>query len=165
MLALDFQQILSQAIAFVVLLVILRRFAWTPLLRMLDQRREGIERELRETAHQRDELARVQDEYGRRLAKIDDEARTKLQQCILEGKRIAIEVQEQARAQAQGILAKAKETVELEIAKAKVTLRDQLADMTVEAVERVLQKKVDAKTDRALIDAALDELEHERVRP
>lgn len=161
MLALDLQQILSQVLSFLVLLWILRRFAWRPLLMILDQRRAHIEEELRQAAQSKAQLARLQDEYAQRLAKIDEEARTKIQQAILEGKRVAIEIQEQARAQSQAIMTKSKETLELELAKAKVTLRDQLAAMTVEAVERIIKHKLDAKTDRQLVESVLEELEQE----
>jgi len=155
----DLQQIISQAVSFLILLWLLRRFAWRPLLALLDQRRARIEEEFRKIAHSKTELAHLQEDYRQRLAKIEDEARTKIQQAILEGKRIGIEVQEQARAQAQAVMAKAKETMELELAKAKVTLRDQVAAMTMEAVERVLRQKLDAKTDRHVVDTVLDELE------
>ena len=160
----DLQQVLSQAVSFLLLLWVLRRFAWKPLLRVLDQRRARVEEEFRRIAQTKSELARLQEDYGRRLAAIEQEARTKIQQAILEGKRIAGEIQEQARGQGQAILTKSKEAVELELAKARVTLRDQVARMTVEAVERVLQQKLDPKTDRALVESALDELERGRVR-
>ena len=164
MLALDLQQILSQVLSFLLLLGILRRFAWRPLLTILDQRRQRIEEELRHVAQSKAEITQLQQDYSQRLATIDNEARAKIQQAILEGKRIAMEIQEQARAQASTILTKSKETIELELAKAKVTLRDQVATMTMEAVERILREKVDAKTDRRLIDTILDELEREQSR-
>ena len=164
MLALDLQQILSQVLSFLLLLGILRRFAWRPLLTILDQRRQRIEEELRHVAQSKAEIAQLQQDYSQRLATIDNEARAKIQPAILEGKRIAMEIQEQARAQASTILTKSKETIELELAKAKVTLRDQVATMTMEAVERILREKVDAKTDRRLIDTILDELEREQSR-
>ena len=164
MLALDLQQIVSQVFSFLVLLWILRRFAWRPLLAMLDQRRAHIEEELRQAAHNKAELARLQADYAQRLAKIDEEARAKIQQAILEGKRIGIEVQEQARAQAQAIITKSKETIDLELAKAQVTLRDQLAAMTVEAVEQILKHKLDEKTDHRLIESVLADLEQHAPR-
>ena len=157
-LQLDLAQILSQAFSFVLLVWVLRRFAWRPLLGMLDQRRARIEDELRAVAQGRAELTALQQDYAQRLAKIDEEARAKIQQAILEGKRIGMEVQEEARAQAREVVAKSKETIELELAKAKVTLRDQMADMTVDAVERILKQKLDAATDHKLIDSILDEL-------
>ena len=159
MLQLDLQQIVSQAVSFILLVLILRRFAWKPLLAMLDGRRAHIEEQLRQVAHSKAEMARLQAEYAQHLAKIDEEARAKIQQAILEGKRIALEIQEQARAQGHAIMTKSRETIELELAKAKVTLRDQVVAMTMEAVERVLDQKLDAKTDRQLVERALSELE------
>jgi len=164
MLQLDIQQIISQAVSFLVLLWVLRRFAWKPLLGILDQRRAQIEEELRKIAHSKEEVARIEAEYSRRLAQIHDEARVKVQEAILEGKRISLEIQEQARAQAQALLTKSKETLELELAKAKVTLRNEVAGMTVEALERILRQQVDEKADRRLVDTILDELEREQAR-
>jgi F-type H+-transporting ATPase subunit b len=163
-LQLDIQQIVSQALSFLLLLWILRRFAWRPLLTMLDQRRAHIENELRQVAQHKIELARLQEDYGRRLAKIDEEARAKIQQAVLDGKRVAVEIQEQARAQALALMAKSKDAIELELAKAKVTLRDAVAGMTVEAVEQILRHKLDAQTDRRLVETVLDELEREQVK-
>jgi len=163
-LQLDVQQIVSQALSFLLLLWILRRFAWKPLLTMLDQRRAHIENELRQVAQSKIELARLQEDYGRRIAKIDEEARAKIQQAVIDGKRVAMEVQEQARAQALALMTKSKEAIELELAKAKVTLRDAVAGMTVDAVERIIRQKLDEPADRRLVDAVLDDLEKERAR-
>ena len=160
----DLQQILSQAVSFLLLLWFLHRFAWRPLLTTLDLRRSRIEEEFRQIAQTKSELARLQEDYGRRIAAIEEEARTKIQQAILEGKRVGGEIQEQAREQAAAILAKSKEAVEMELAKARVTLRDQVAQMTVEAVERVLRGTLDAKTDRRLVDQILEELDRAQAR-
>ena len=161
MLQLDMQQIVSQALSFLLLWWVLKRFAWKPLLKMLDERRANIEGELHRAAAAREELARLQAEYAQKLAGITDEARVKIQQAILEGKRVAMEIQEQARAQGHELLAKSKETMALELAKAKVTLRDQVAGMTLEALEKVLRQKLDPTTDRQLVEAALGDLERE----
>ena len=163
-LQLDLQQIVSQALSFLLLLWVLRRFAWRPVLSMLDERRRRIEEEFRQAAQTKAELARLQEHYSRRIAVIEDEARTKIQQAILEGKRVAVEIQEQARAQASALLTKSKDTVELELAKAKVTLRDQLVAMTMDAVERILQQKLDEQSDRRLIEGVLEDLERSRTR-
>src|SRR3989338_8160898 len=159
MLQLDVQQVISQALSFLLLLWVLRRFAWRPLLGILDGRRRQIEDTLQQAAKSREDVARLLAEYQGRLAQIEDEARQKLQQAILEGKRIALEIQEQARSQALAVVSKSKETIELEVAKARITLRDQVADMTIEAVERILQRKLDPKSDRVLVETVLEELE------
>jgi F-type H+-transporting ATPase subunit b len=164
MLQLDLQQILSQAASFLLLLWILKRFAWKPLLAILDQRRALIEEELRQAAQQRAQLERLQQDYRQRLAAIEDEARSKIQQAVLEGKRIAVEIQEQARAQGLAILTKSKETVELELAKAREVLKGQVIEMTLEALERMMRQKLDPKADRQLVDEILGELESDRSR-
>ena len=158
-LQLDLQQILSQAFAFIVLWLVLKRFAWGPLLSALDARRARIEEDLRKAASAQEEMTRLQQELSQRLAKIEDEARTKIQQAITDGKRLATEIQEEARMQSAALVAKAKDTVELEIAKARVTLRDQVAQMTTDAVERILRQKLTDATDQRLVDGVLDELE------
>ena len=160
MLQLDIQQVISQAISFLILLVVLKRFAWKPLLSILDQRRARIEEDLRQVAQKKDELDRLQQEYTKRLGAIEAEARTKIQQAILEGKRVSMEIQDEARTQSLALVEKSRETIELELAKAKVTLRNQLAAMTVGAVERILQQKLDAEKDKRLVESVLEQLEH-----
>lgn len=160
-LQLDVQQVISQALSFLLLLWVLRRFAWGPLLAMLDERRARIERSFQEAAKRQDELTRLQEEYSRRIAAIESEARAKIQESIAEGKRVALEIQEQARAQGAALITKSKETVELELAKAKITLRDQMVALTTDAVERILHEKLDAEKDMRLVKAVLDELDRE----
>ena len=160
-LQLDLQQVISQAFSFLLLLWVLRRFAWRPLLAMLDERRARIERSFQEARERQDELTRLQEDYSRRIAAIEAEARTKIQESIKEGKRVALEIQEQARAQGAALITKSKETVELELAKAKITLRDQMVALTTDAVERILREKLDAEKDTRLVEAVLDELDRE----
>ena len=157
-------QIATNILGFFLLVVFLRKVFWRSVLKLLDDRRHRIEQGLQDISRSKQELEQLQVEYGQRLAKIDEEARAKIQQAILDGKHIAMEVQEQAREQAQAIITKSKETVELELAKAKVTLKDQIAAMTMEAVERIVKQKLDPKTDRHLIDTVLEELEGQGAR-
>ena len=154
----DLQQILSQALSFLLLLWVLKRFAWKPLLGVLDARRARIEEDLRQAAATKDEMRRAQEELVQRLAKINEEAREKIQAAVQDGRRMASEIQEDARAQAQAILAKSNEAIALELAKAKVSLRDEIADMTVDAVERILRQRCDTDADRKLIASIIDEL-------
>ena len=163
-LTIDPAQIAIQLTGFGLFVWILARFAWKPILTLLDERRARIEEGFRQISQSKAEVANLQQDYRQRLAKIEEEARVKIQQAILEGKRISLEIQEQAREQAQSAMSKSKETIELELAKAKVQLRDHVAQLTVDAVEKVLRQKVDPKTDRQLVDAVLDDLAREAAR-
>ncbi|MBI2105078.1 MAG: F0F1 ATP synthase subunit B [Candidatus Omnitrophica bacterium] len=152
-------QIVTTVLGFFLLVAVLRRFFWRTILRMLDERRQRIEEAFRQLASAKEDAVRLQADYGQRLARIEDEARGRLQQAILEGKRIAMEIQEEARTQGAVLVNKSKEAVALELAKAKVTLRDELAAMTMAAIERILRERLDAERDRRLVEETLDELE------
>lgn len=157
--ALDLAQILSHAIGFAVMLFVLRRFAWGPLLTVLDQRRRQIAGGLEDAERTKQEMARLKATYERELAKIEEAARKKLLETVNEGRRIAAEIEEEGRAKAQLELLKAKEALALEVAKAKVGLRDQIVTLTVEAAEKLLRQRVDEPRDRALVEAFLAELD------
>ncbi len=159
MLETDLQQIISQAISFLLLFLVLRKFAWPGLLNMLDARRAKIAEDLRKAEQARDDMHKLQEELTVRLAKIDEEARANIQQSTSDGKQKAMQIQEEARQQAQSILKKSEEAVVMELAKARVTLRNQVADMTIAALERILKQKLDEKADQKLIEQVLDELE------
>ena len=152
-------QIATTVLGFFLLVVFLKKFFWSAILRMLDERRSTIEGRFRQIEQTQAKLAGLQETLNRRLTVIDEEARAKIQQAILEGKRIAGEIQEETRAQAQAVIAKSKETIEIELAKAKVSLRDDLADLTVEAAAKLLGERVDADADRRLVRSIIDELE------
>ena len=151
-------QIATTILGFFVLVVLLRKFFWTAVLRLLDDRRARIEEAFNTIARSKQDVERLQADYTRRIAEIDEEARSKIQQAIIEGKRMAMEVQDHARSQAHAIINKSRETLELELSKAKIVLREQVAQMTVEAVERILKEKLDASKDKRLVDSVLDEL-------
>ena len=156
------QEILTHIVGFLLLLWLLRRFLWTPLLGVLDARRRHIAQGLADVERAKAEIAQLQTDYSQRLAKIEDEARVKLREATLEGKRIATEIHEQARAEARQIVEAMKAKLHLEIAQAKVELRDQIANLTIDATERLLRERLDAGKDKALVTQFLNELEDAR---
>ena len=145
------QEMLTHIVGFVLLLWLLRRFLWTPVLGLLDARRHQIAQSLADVERAKADIERVKEEYGQRLTKIEDEARVKLREATLEGKRIATDIQEQAHAEARRIVEEMKAKLHLEIAQAKVTLRDQIAALAVDATERLLRERLDSGKDRELV--------------
>ena len=154
---LEIQQILTQAIGFLVLLFILKKIAWKPLLSLLDERREKISSEFRNIEQTKSELSRLEQDYKARLAEIDAQARQKIQEAIAEGQRIAVEVQEKAREEGKNILNKAKDNIELEIAKARVELRNQVASLAIRAAEKVLKEELSEERHKRLVTEFIDE--------
>ncbi len=154
---LEIQQILTQAVGFLVLLFILKKIAWKPLLSLLDERREKISSEFRNIESTKSELSRLEQDYKARLAEIDAQARLKIQEAITEGQRIAVDVQEKAREEAKNILNKAKDNIELEIAKARVELRNQVASLAIKVAEKVIKEELSEERHKRLVTEFIDE--------
>ena len=157
--SLSIQEILTQAAAFILLVWVLKRLAWKPLLKLLDERRQKIETSFEEIERTKKELDELKRDYERAHARIEEEARQKLQLAIDEGKRIARDLQEGARREARAILEKAKEDISLEVAKAKVTLRNEIVDLTLRATERLIQEKLDETKDKEIVLDFIEDLE------
>ncbi|OGW42099.1 MAG: ATP synthase F0 subunit B [Nitrospirae bacterium RBG_16_43_11] len=154
---LEIQQILTQAIGFLVLLFILKKIAWKPLLSLLDERREKIISEFQSIERTKSELSRLEQEYKARLAEIDAQARQKIQEAITEGQKIAVDVQEKAREEAKNILNKAKDNIDLEIAKARVELRNQVVSLAIGAAEKVIKAELSDERHKRLVNEFIDE--------
>ncbi len=154
----DFAQILTQALGFLILLAILRKFAWGKVLSGLEARSRRISDELRSIEEAKAELAGLKQRYQESLNKIEEEARAKIQQAIQEGRRIAMEIEEDARSHARATLEKTKEAVALEVTKARVELKEQVVDLAIQVTHKVLQQNLDEETDRRMIEAFIQEV-------
>jgi len=156
---LSVQEILTQAGAFILLVWVLKKMAWRPLLQMLEDRRHKIQAGFDDIERTKADVEKLKQDYERSRARIEEEARQKLQEAIDEGKKIAKSLQETARKEARSVLEKAKEDIQLEVAKAKVTLRDEIADLTLGATERMLQEKLNDTKDKELVLDFIENLE------
>ena len=156
---LSIQEILTQAGAFILLVFVLKKMAWKPLLQMLEDRRHKIQAGLEHIERTKAEVEQLKRDYENSRAKIEEEARVKLQQAIDEGKKVSKELQETARKESRSILEKAKEDIQLEVAKAKVTLRNEIADLTLAATERMLNEKLNDTKDKELVLDFIENLE------
>lgn len=158
MVSLDIQQILTQIVGFLILLWLLRKFAWGPLLSVLDERRTRIATEFEEINKRKESLAQMKAEYDTKIAEIENQARLRIQEAVLEGQQVAKEIADGARAEAHQILEKAKEKINQEIAKAKTQLRNEIATISVSAAEKIVRQELDKQKNKELVLQYIDEL-------
>lgn len=156
---LELQQILTQALGFIILLFLLKKFAWKPLLSLLDERRDKISSEFENIERVKTELARLGDDYKAKLSDIDAQARQKIQEAVSEGQRIAVEIQEKAREDANKALEKAKANIELEVAKARVELRNQMTNIAIKAAEKILKEDLNDDRHNRLVMGFIENVE------
>ncbi len=151
--------LLSQIITFGVLLGILFLFAYKPILRIFDERsrriREGMEQS--ELAAKR--LAEADQEAKQRLEEARREGQKLISQASALGEKLKEEARQEAKAQAEALVARARSEIELERDQAIQQLRREFADLAMLAAEKVIRETLDKERHRRLINEVLEEAE------
>ena len=155
----ELQQVLTHTVGFLITVWVLKRFAWGPLLGMMEERRNKIVGEFQQIEEEKEKVARLTADYESRLRDIESERRDKLIEAAEEGKQIASEIKAAAQDEIKLLRAKAKDDLDREIVKAKVKLRDEIVTITLVATEKVLHEKLDEAKHRDLIGRFIDNLE------
>lgn len=147
----ELQQVLTQLAGFLIFLWLMKRFAWRPLLELLDERRRRIQAEFDESARIKTELAALEQAYAARWAEIESQARQRLQEAIQEGQRVGREIQEKARQDTAKTLERARQSFALEVETARARLQDEVVTLALMAAERVIQERLDEPKHRQLV--------------
>lgn len=155
----DIIQILTHVLAFVIMLWVLRKFAWKPFLGILEERRAQIQSDFDTAAAKRREAEETAARYTAQMKDIENEKRARIQEGIGEGRKIADEIREEARGEAKKIIDKAREDIQRDVAKAQVELKDKIVNMTMTATERIIRQSLDQEGHRRLVTNFIDELE------
>jgi F-type H+-transporting ATPase subunit b len=154
----DATYLLIQMTGFVILVIILAKFAFGPIYRMLEARQGKIRSDLDDAQARRDEMVRLQHEYEERLGKIEDEARDKIQAAIKEAQAARDEILSKAREESTRIIARGQEEIESERAKAMVEMRDQIAEMAITAATQAVRGNLNTQNHSALIEQAINSI-------
>lgn len=150
---------ITHSFGFLITLWILKKFAWSPLLAMLEERRNKIVDEFQKIDDEKSGVEQLSAEYDAKLREIENERRVKITEAVTEGKQIAEGIKSEAQDSAKQIVAKAKGELERDVAKAKVQLKEDMVGMTVAAAERIIKEKMDDSKHRELIKSFIDDVE------
>jgi F-type H+-transporting ATPase subunit b len=147
-----------QTVIFLLLVLLLGKFAWRPILDSLRIREESIEQALRSADEAREEMAKLQSDNEKLLA----EAREERDVLLKEATKMANELKDEAKEDAKKITAKMMEEARVAIASEKEAalkeVRDQVAELSVAIAEKLIRKSlVDEKTQKALVNDFLAE--------
>jgi F-type H+-transporting ATPase subunit b len=154
----DFKQVATQILGFLILLWAMRRFAWGPVLATLEARRQKIAGEFAEAARRQSAADELKTRYEAEIRGIEAQARQKLQESVAEGQKVAAEIQTQAQTEAQHRLERAQDDIAREREKAKELLKEQTISLAIRAAEKVLQAKLDDPGQRKLAGEFIDQL-------
>ena len=155
----DIATIFWMLLMFIILLVILKKFAWKPILSALDNREKSIEDSLRSADRAREEMEKLKADNEKIMA----EARLERDNMLKETKQISEKILAQAREKANEegklLIEATRELIQNEKTAAVDELRRQVAELSVSIAEKILQEKLkDDKQQNELVDKILKDI-------
>jgi F-type H+-transporting ATPase subunit b len=150
-------------ITFVVLLVVLRRFAWGPIVATLNERERTIREAIESAKRERAQAEKLLAEQKEGLARAQREAAEIARKNQLEVEALRQELTAKARTEAAELLSDARRQISEEVLRAKTDLRSEVVDLAIAAAGRLIKVSLDDKAQRALVEEYIAELPTERV--
>ena len=149
--------LLTQIVTFIILLVILRFVAYKPLMRMLDERSQRIKESVEQAEAVKEQSARAEDEVKKELAKASQEGQERIARAVKAGEEVKQKAQEEAKQEAENLIDRARAEIQRERDEAIGEVRREFADLTILAAGKVIDRSLDKKEHRELIDKVLEE--------
>jgi F-type H+-transporting ATPase subunit b len=146
-------------LTFLVLLTLLAKFAWGPLLRALESRQEMIRKSLDDAEEARRELERLHLESAQILKQARVQGESIMSQSRSDAERLREELKQKARAEADTIVRTAGRQIQLETAQALQQIRREAADLSVMIASKLIQRNLSKEDNDRLIDEALKQVE------
>ena len=146
-------------LTFLLLLMVLAKFAWKPLLEMLDERQKSIDDSLLSAEKARLELAGINKESEAILSK----SRTQAQTIVADAKSAADKLKEdivsKAKEEADGQLKKAKNQISVEKDRALLEIRQEVVELSITVAEKIIKKNLSKDDNASIIEDSLNKLD------
>lgn len=156
---LDWSIIVTQIIGFLIVLWLLRKYAWGHLMDFIEKRRETIANEFATIERSKEEVEGLRAQFDKELADIEATRRVKIQDAAQEASKLASDIKEEARREAVALRVKTNQDIELELDKANVALRDRMVGAVVVATEKLINERLDSDKHKQLINEFLDKVD------
>jgi F-type H+-transporting ATPase subunit b len=146
-------------VCFLITLFVLKRYAFGPIQKAIDERRDRIRQSLEEADHARDEARRLLEEHR----KLIDRAQTDAEEILSEARRVGEaserRMREELEVDRQRRLEETRKQIEAETRRALEAIRVEVVELSMLAASKVTRKSLDDKDHRRLIEEAVGELD------
>lgn len=154
-LGIDWKLLVEQAIAFLILVLLLAKFVYPALMRAVDGRREAIEAGLKEAKESQEAAEKAQAQVAEMLEAARKDADDIIARSHQEAGLLVADAEEKAKGRAEQIVADARQQLDNDVRKAREALKKDTVELVALATERVIGEKLDDKKDAALVKKAL----------
>jgi F-type H+-transporting ATPase subunit b len=152
-------EIVAQLINFLVLVFVLRALAWKRIIKFLDDRRLRISLQIEEVEKLKLESTTLKAKCEEQIKNMEAMAARKMEEAVLEAGEAAEAIKNQARKDAERIMAQAQSNVHFEATRIKNELKDEIIDMVMQVSEQVVEQKMNVQEDRRMAENFLNDLD------
>ena len=145
-------------VTFLVLLGLLAKLAWRPLLDALERRQEQIRKSLDDAQKARHELEQIQHESRRILAAARTEAESIVARTRSDAERLREEIKQKARTEAANMVKNAERQIELETSRAVQQIRQEAVDLSVAIASKLIQRNLSKEDNERLINETIGQI-------
>ena len=155
----DFGLVFWTMLNFALLVFVLGKFAWRPVIKSLEERENRLKAEREAAEAARFAAEKIRSELDSRLKQITAEAKTALAHAVSAGEKEKKAIIETAHAQSAALIAEAKKELGAEKNRLLSELRQNVSDLSLLAAERLVKKQMDKRTHKEIVDGLFEELE------
>lgn len=148
----DWGQIVTHIIGFLIAVWLLKKYAWGHLLSFVEKRRETIANSFDEIEKGKVEVEAQRANLAVEMEKIEDTRRYKISEAAKEAESLAAEIREEARREAVATRERAKQDVALELDKANEIYKNQMIEAVLTTTEKLLRERLDREKHNELIE-------------
>jgi F-type H+-transporting ATPase subunit b len=135
-------------VAFLIVFVILRKFAWKPILKSLHEREEGIAKSIASAQQVKAEMAQLKTENEALLAKAREERAAMIKDAKMTTDKMLADAKERAKAEYDRILRDAQGAIEQQKMAALTDVKNQVGNLVIEVAEKVLRRELSNKGEQ-----------------
>ena len=148
-----------QAIILLILIVLMKKFAWKPILDSLQSREDDIKNAIESAAQAKEEMAKLTSDNKKVLMEARAERDNLLKEAKISSDKLISDAKEKASLESEKIVASAKEAIENEKKAALTEVKNQVASLSIEVAEKILRKELSSKdSQKELVDSLIKEV-------
>lgn len=146
-------------LVFVILMLLLKKFAWKPILKALDEREKNIKDSLELAIKSKEEAQILIEENKSNLLKTEESARKIINEARVYAENLKTQILEDSKEQAQKIITSASEEIDRKKEEAFGQLKNEVAEISLQIAEKIIKQNLDAKLNEEVINKYINELQ------
>jgi F-type H+-transporting ATPase subunit b len=149
--------LLAQLVNFIILFGLLYLVAYKPIMRILDERSQKVRESMEQTELIKQQAEQAEEEAAKQIEAARKEGQALVASATRTGEEMRRQAQQEAKQEGEALIARARAEIQKERDEAIGELREEFADLTIMAAEKVVERSLDKKAHRELIDKVLKE--------